>query len=104
MKEYAKSFYLSKSWKTTRDSYFNEKFGICELCGNAGEIVHHIIHITPQNINDANITLNKANLQLLCRRCHAVIHEGTTSLEDGFYFDKEGNLVEGKIIHNSELS
>ena len=103
-KEYAKDFYNSKSWKTTRDSYFNDVFGICERCKGAGEIVHHKIHITPSNINNPNITLNKDNLQLLCRSCHAIIHEGTDSLEEGFYFDEGGNLVENKSIYNRELS
>lgn len=98
-KEYAKNFYNSKAWKQTRDSYFNEKFGICEICNGAGEIVHHIEHITPENINNINITLSKDNLQLLCRSCHAFIHEGVESVEEGFCFDEGGNLIEIKSVH-----
>ena len=41
----------------------------------AGEIVHHKTPISPDNINDANITLNWNNLQLVCRDCHAKIHD-----------------------------
>jgi predicted HNH restriction endonuclease len=40
-----------------------------------GEIVHHVVHITPENINDPRITLNWQNLQCLCRDCHADVHK-----------------------------
>lgn len=39
-----------------------------------GEIVHHKIHIEPENINNPNIALNWDNLQLLCRQCHGEAH------------------------------
>jgi len=39
-----------------------------------GEIVHHKIHLTPENIHDPKIALNFDNLQLLCRDCHGKIH------------------------------
>lgn len=39
-----------------------------------GEIVHHVIELTPENINDENITLNYSNLELVCRNCHKEIH------------------------------
>lgn len=40
-----------------------------------GDTVHHKIHLTPDNINDPEITLNYDNLMLLCRDCHAAIHK-----------------------------
>ena len=40
-----------------------------------GEIVHHKVHITPVNINDESVTLNFDNLELVCRDCHAELHE-----------------------------
>ena len=40
-----------------------------------GEIVHHKIHLTPNNVNNPAVTLNWDNLQLVCRDCHAEIHE-----------------------------
>lgn len=80
MKEYAAAFYSSKAWKETRKAYAKSKGGLCELClakgiYKAGEIVHHKTHITPTNINDPTITLSFDNLQLVCRDCHAQIHD-----------------------------
>ena len=79
MKEYAKWFYLSQVWKDTRDNYVRSVGGLCEEClkdgiVTAGVIVHHKIHITPENIHDENITLSHDNLKLVCRDCHAKEH------------------------------
>ena len=38
-------------------------------------IVHHLIELDPVNINNPEITLNFNNLELLCRDCHAEVHE-----------------------------
>lgn len=52
---------------------------MCERCYKKGlitpgEIVHHKIHITPENINNPDIVLDWGNLELVCRDCHAEIH------------------------------
>ena len=80
MQEYAKAFYSSKAWKDTRDAYRRYRGGLCEPClakglYTAGEIVHHKTPITPDNINDPAITLSFDNLLLVCRDCHAAIHD-----------------------------
>ena len=82
MKPYAEKFYKSQRWQDTRNAYASSVGGLCEICKSkglyvAGEIVHHKIHINPDNINDPNITLDWNNLQLVCRDCHAEIHAGT---------------------------
>lgn len=79
MKDWAKSFYQSKAWKTCRSSYAKSVGGLCERCRAkglivAGEIVHHKVYLTPINIKDATITLNPDNLELLCRSCHELEH------------------------------
>lgn len=79
MKEYAEKFYSSKAWQHTRQAYKKSVGGLCEVCFEkgiykAGHIVHHKVHITPDNINDPFITLNWDNLQLVCRECHEAIH------------------------------
>lgn len=79
MKEYAASFYKSKQWQDCRASYVKMVGGLCEDCMKhgiykAGEIVHHKIHITPENIQDITITLSFDNLKLVCRECHAMEH------------------------------
>ena len=80
MKEYAAGFYSSKAWQRTREAYKKSVGGLCEICWSKGilkpgEIVHHKTHISPDNINDPEITLSFNNLQLVCRDCHAQIHD-----------------------------
>ncbi len=80
MKEYAKSFYKSQAWKDCRNAYAARVHHLCENClargiYKPGEIVHHIEHITPENISNPEITLNFNNLELVCRDCHAEKHK-----------------------------
>lgn len=94
MKLYAKKFYNSGAWKKCRNGYFQSKYGLCERCAAPGKIVHHKKYITPENINDPNITLNWDNLELVCQDCHNKEHHelhGVTAY--GLIFDDNGNLV-----------
>lgn len=80
MKEYAKTFYKSQAWKDTRAAYAKSKGYLCEVClakgiYRAGEIVHHKIILNTENISDPAISLNFDNLQLVCRDCHARLHD-----------------------------
>ena len=96
MKEWAKKFYESKAWRQTRDSVMKECNYICNRCDNKNgpaEIVHHKIWLTPENINDVNITLNRDNLEPLCRVCHALEHEGAGTTAEGTMFDENGDLI-----------
>ena len=68
---------------------------MCERCLQRGiitpgVIVHHKIHLTPENIMNPSVTLNPANLQLLCRDCHADMHKGTN---ERYKFDNLGRLI-----------
>lgn len=79
MKPYAEKFYKSIAWKNCRDSYMRSVGGLCEDCLKRGMIVpaeevHHIKFITPENINDTDITFNYNNLVALCRECHRQRH------------------------------
>lgn len=79
MKEYAEKFYKSRAWEQCRSAYAKSKGGLCEVCLAKGlivpgEIVHHKVHITPENINDLHVILDWNNLQLVCRECHAEAH------------------------------
>lgn len=67
------------AWKTTREAYARSVGFLCEKCYEkgtmrTGEIVHHKIHLNPENINDTNVSLNFGNLVMLCRECHAAEH------------------------------
>lgn len=79
-REFARAFYHSKAWKNTRDAYMRAGRGLCEPCLAAGryvqaEIVHHKIHLTPDNVDNPEITLNADNLERVCRDCHAKRHQ-----------------------------
>ena len=99
-KDWEKSFLHSRLWLTCRAGYIQERIridgGICEVCRiNLGYIVHHKIHLTPENILDPDVALNWANLSYECKRCHDQ-HDGHgvghhTSLV--CIFDDDGNPV-----------
>lgn len=81
MKDYARGFYKGKEWKQCRAAYTKAARGLCEHCLSrgiikAGKIVHHKIHIDPDNIQDPTITLDFNNLELVCMDCHAELHKG----------------------------
>ena len=95
-KNFSKSFYSSKQWKNIRQVVLNRDFYICQICGKLNsKTVHHIIEITPVNIDNPNITLNPDNLVTLCERCHRCVHgDYVHSQEEAKYsFDEDGNLV-----------
>lgn len=85
-KDFAQSFYNSTAWKQCREAYKKKQCYICERCGEPGDIVHHKTRITPANVDDASITLNFENLELLCRDCHAAEHSNQT--ERRYSFDR----------------
>lgn len=79
-KPFARKFYSSKVWQNCRNEYAKRRGFLCENClrhgiYRPGVIVHHIIEITPDNIERPEIVLNFNNLELLCRECHAEVHE-----------------------------
>ena len=95
MKEYARGFYSSKAWKDCRSAYAISKGGLCERClikgqYKPGEIVHHKVYLSPENINDPDVTLNWDNLELVCRDCHAQEHDG---LKRRYKVDELGRVV-----------
>ena len=101
---YAISFYKSKQWKKCRASFISkcisQNGGLCSICNDRmGYLVHHKKYITPDNINNPDITLNHYNLQYLCTECHNKIHSGDKEVER-YYFDSEGNVQE--IVNNKE--
>ena len=79
MRDFAESFYKSKRWKANRNAYVKSVGGLCEACAKRGlivpgEIVHHRIELTPENIHDPSVTMDWSNLELVCRECHADRH------------------------------
>ena len=75
MKDWARSFYKSKAWIKCRNAYISKRInidgGLCEECkDNLGYIVHHKEHLTKNNIDDPEISLNEDNLEFVCKTCH----------------------------------
>ena len=104
--EWAVAFYHSPAWVRNRRLYMERTLdtpyglippGMCERCYangklKAAKVVHHIIHLTPSNINDPHITLSFDNFQRLCQDCHANVHTGYEPPR--YTFDESGNVVE----------
>lgn len=70
--------------------------GMCERCFQRGDlhaakVVHHIIHLTPENVDDPHISLSFDNFQRLCQDCHAAVH--SSAPESRVTFDEMGNVV-----------
>ena len=87
------SFYSSQAWKNLRDAVIKERGGLCEMCRRSGiykaaDLVHHIIPVTAENINDPDITLNPRNLMALCKGCHSAIHSSKR-----YVVDEAGHVV-----------
>lgn len=98
-KDFAIKFYNSKEWKKCREAYKQSVNGLCERCLKAGKYVpgdevHHKTYLTPENINNPDITLNWENLELLCATCHSKEHnEKHSPLRDDVMFDENGDLI-----------
>lgn len=103
-REFSRAFYHTKAWKKTRDAYARSVNGLCERClergeYRKGEIVHHIEHLTPANIDNPAVTLGFDNLQLVCRDCHAELHPEIYEAEAAgtrCVFDENGNVIATK--------
>ena len=98
-RDFAKKFYNSKKWKKCREAYKESKNGLCERCLKngkymVGDEVHHKEYLTPDNINDPNITLNWDKLELLCQSCHSKEHMSKYDVvREDVMFDEKGDLI-----------
>ena len=97
MKQYAAEFYNSQAWKRTAAAYARSQRYLCELCRDQGlfspgEIVHHKIFINERNITDPSVSLNWDNLQLVCRKHHAELHNNKNN-QKRYFIDELGNVI-----------
>ena len=84
------NFYKSDTWKLAREIKIRSVNGRCERCGGIGQEVHHRKRVTVDNVEDASISLNPENLELLCKDCHNKEHK---RFSKEMKFDAEGNLI-----------
>lgn len=92
--DYAKAFYNSSAWRKLRLYICESRHWMCEECGCYGNQVHHIEEITPDNINDPNITLNEKNLMLLCEECHNAKRKKDKDTNQGLMWNADGQLIQ----------
>jgi len=93
-KDWAKQFYNSKAWRDTRKIALRRDLYTCAYCYGRAEEIHHVIPLTPENINDPMISLNLDNLVALCHSCHDKITKGFTGdIQEDYIFDDEGNVI-----------
>ena len=99
-KEFAKGFYKSTAWIKCRESYIKSVYGLCERCGKPGYIVHHKDTLTPNNINNPEVTLSWDKLEYLCLDCHNKEHdfdrEKKAVTKKGLRFNDNGELIEDR--------
>ena len=87
------NFYKSNAWLAARELKIMAVNSLCERCGQIGIEVHHIDKLTIDNVNEASVSLNQDNLELLCRDCHNQEHE---RFSNKMRFDKDGNIINPK--------
>lgn len=78
------SFYRSKEWEDLRSVLRMERVDSSGdiICGHCGRpivnrydcIAHHVIPLTESNVNNYDISLNPANIELVHHSCHNDIH------------------------------
>ena len=95
MKDFAAAFYKSRRWQACRAAYLRSVGGLCERCLKKGlyrpaVIVHHKVYITPETIDNSDITLSWNNLEAVCRECHEDEHRR----QDRRYRIREDGTVE----------
>ena len=73
-------FYKSNIWRRVRQTILMRDNYLCQHCGKPATEVHHIKHLTEDNVNDPNISLNPDNLVSLCWVCHRREHR----IDSGF--------------------
>lgn len=93
-KDFSAKFYQSKAWQQVRQQVLRRDMFTCQHCeSRRATEVHHIVELTPDNINDDEIALNPDNLISLCWWCHNKVTKGSTDVIEGYVFDENGFVV-----------
>ena len=97
LRPFAEKFYKSMLWKNCRKAFIKYRIsidgGMCQHCGeHPGRIVHHVIWLTPENINIPEIATGFDNLEYVCFDCHEKI-EDPSKQNKRYRFDAKGNLI-----------
>ena len=108
------TFYRSKAWQALLRKIKSERLNqdgdiVCEYCGKPiikkfDCIGHHKIHLTPQNVNDVNVSLNPDNVALVHHRCHNQIHNKFFNQNDRKVYIVYGPPLSGKTSYVSSIA
>ena len=98
-KSFARQFYKSREWAAVRRYCMMRDNYLCRKCGRPAEEVHHIEHLTAENITDVRVSLNPDNLISLCRDCH--FREHIDDQADGRQHKYARNIIP-KIVFDAE--
>ena len=107
---WARQFYNSKAWRQLREKLVVESNFLCADCGESylkdstQLVAHHIKELTPQNINDANISLNPANIKIICRKCHDKAHDRFSFSPEQKVFIVYGAPCSGKSTYVNQVA
>lgn len=107
------NFYKSKEWEALRAILIQQRTaedGIlyCAQCGKPilkryDCIAHHKIELTPENVGDADISLNPDNIELIHFKCHNKQHERFSGLYQRVYL-VYGSPCSGKTSWVDEVA
>ena len=97
-------FYKSKKWQKARKNALMRDKYLCVLCAEEGritnaDVVHHKIHLSLENVDNPEISLNENNLISLCSEHHSQVHKGEhamgriTEENYNYTFDANGMLI-----------
>ena len=81
------AFYHSTEWRKCVKAFKSLKNYTCERCGKPGWIVHHKSPLTPENIDDPEVSLNDAIHHQLNGRGLSEPHHHSVK------FDADGNVI-----------
>ena len=104
-------FYRSKEWEALTQTLRMERVNadgdlICAYCGKPiikkyDCICHHKIYLTEENVNDALISLNPDNIELVHHGCHNKIHT-ERGFERKHIYIVYGSPLSGKTTYVKE--
>jgi 5-methylcytosine-specific restriction endonuclease McrA len=92
-KPFAIKFYKSKAWRTVRAQVLRRDHYSCVDCDCRASEVHHIIELTPDNIDNPDISLNMDNLESLCWDCHNKRTKKRIDVSELYEFNENGMVV-----------
>lgn len=104
---WAMKLYNSSEWKFARKKALRRDEYTCTKCGAPADEVHHVKHLTPENVGNPRIAFALDNLTSLCTGCHIAQHKSerergnqlwktpfwSRDVGDDYAFDENGMIV-----------